>query len=30
MISMNKERDALPFPGQTREEDSIKVGSLKK
>jgi len=30
MISMNKQREAFPFLRQTREEDIINVGSLKK
>jgi len=30
MISMNNQREAFPFLGQTREEDIINVGSLKK
>jgi len=30
MIRMNKQREAFPFLVQTREEDIIKVGSLKK
>jgi hypothetical protein len=30
MISMNKQREAFPFLERTREEDFIKVDSLKK